>query len=115
MKRHEPDSDLSPVFQEASRILRKGGLFVFVVGDRSENGAHAIEVGAEHTMSEKTVTMYLYSPRQIAGLMARYGFEPLRDLSFTVFMDRERTRNKPARTYLARKRTGIEPVIKGKR
>jgi predicted TPR repeat methyltransferase len=104
-------SDLSPAFQEAGRILRKGGLFVFVVGDRSENEAHAIEVGAEYTKSEKTVTMYLHSAKQIAELLARYGFEPLRDLSFTVFMDRERTKSMPARSYLARKRMGIEPVI----
>ena len=104
-------SDLSPVFQEACRILRQGGLFVFVVGDRSENEAHAIEVGAEHTNSERTVTMYLHSPKQIAELMARYGFESFRDLSFTVFMDRERTKSMPARSYLARKRKGIGTVI----
>jgi predicted TPR repeat methyltransferase len=104
-------SDLSPVFQEASRIIRNGGLFVFVVGDRSEKEAHAIEVGGEHTKSEKTVTMFLHSEKQIAELLARYGFEPLRDLSFTVFMDRERTKSMPARSYLVRKRTGIEPVI----
>jgi predicted TPR repeat methyltransferase len=104
-------SDLSPVFQEASRIIRKGGLFVFVAGDRSENEVHAIEVGAEHTKSEKTVTMYLHSTKQIAELMAMYGFEPLRDLSFTVFMNRERTKSMPARSYLVRKRTGIEPII----
>jgi predicted TPR repeat methyltransferase len=104
-------SDLSPVFQEASRILRKSGLFAFVVGDRTENEAHAIEVGAEHTKSENLVTMYLHSAKQIAELMARYGFEPMRDLSFTVFMDRERTKSMSARSYLSRKRTGIEPVI----
>jgi predicted TPR repeat methyltransferase len=104
-------SDLSPVFQEASRILRKSGLFAFVVGDRTENEAHAIEVGAEHTKSENPVTMYLHSAKQIAELMARYGFEPMRDLSFTVFMDRERTKSMSARSYLSRKRTGIEPVI----
>jgi predicted TPR repeat methyltransferase len=92
-----------PVFQEANRIIRKGGLFVFVVGDRSENEAPAVEVGAEHTKSEKTVTVYLHSEKQIAELMARYGFEPLRDLSFTVFMDRERTKCMPARSYLAKK------------
>lgn len=104
-------SDLSPVFQETSRIIRKGGLFVFVVGDRSETEAHAVEVGAEHTKSEKTVIMYLHSTKQIAKLMAKYGFESLRDISFTVFMDRERTKSMPARSYLVRKRTGIEPVI----
>jgi predicted TPR repeat methyltransferase len=104
-------SDLSPVFQEAGRILRKGGLFVFVVGDRNENGAHAVEVGAGHTKSERTVTMYLHSFKQIAEWLALYGFELLRSLSFTVFMDRERTKSMPARSYLARKRMGIEPVI----
>ena len=104
-------SDLSPVFQEASRILRKGGLFAFVVGDRSENEAHSIQVGAEPTKSGKNVTMYLHSPKQITELMTRYGFEPMRDLSFTVFMDRERSKSMPARSYLAMKRTGIEPVI----
>jgi predicted TPR repeat methyltransferase len=104
-------SNLSPIFQEACRIIRKGGLFVFVVGDRSENEAHSIEVEAEHTKSEKNVTMYLHSAKQITELMARYGFEPLRDLSFTVFMDRDRTKSMPARVYLARKKTGIEPII----
>jgi predicted TPR repeat methyltransferase len=104
-------SDLSPVFQEASRILRRGGLFAFVVGDRSENEAHVIKVGAEYIKSKNTITMYRHSAKQIAELMARYGFEPMRDLSFTVFMDRERTKSMLARTYVARKRTGIEPVI----
>ena len=108
-------SDLSPVFQEAGRILRNGGLFVFVVGDRAENEAHAIEVGAEHTKSEKTVTMYMHSAKQIAEWMERYGFELLRNLSFTVFMDRERTKSMPAKTYLARKAIGIEPVIEAER
>lgn len=86
-----------------------------MVGDRAENEAHAIEVGAEHTNSEKTVTMYMHSGKQIAEWMARYGFEPLRSLSFTVFMDRERTKSMPARSYLARKRMGIEPVIEAER
>lgn len=104
-------SDLSPIFQEASRILRKDGLFVFVVGDRSENEPHSIEVGAEHTKSEKTVTMYLHSPKQIAELMTRYGFKPMRDLSFTVFMDRERSRSILSKAYLVRKVTLIEPSI----
>jgi len=104
-------SDLSPVFQEANRILRKGGLFVFVVGDRSENDVHSIEVGVEHTKSEKTVTMYLHSAKQIVELMMRNGFESMRDLSFMVFMDRERTKNMLARSYLCRKRNGIEPII----
>jgi predicted TPR repeat methyltransferase len=101
-------SDLSPVFQEAGRIIRNNGLFIFVVGDRSENEAHAIDVTSEHTESDHSVTMYRHSPEQVAGILAQYGFEPLRDLSFTVYMDRKRTRQMPARSYLARKRSGIE-------
>jgi predicted TPR repeat methyltransferase len=104
-------SDLFPFFQETSRIIRKGGLFVFVVGDRSEKEVQTILVGPEHTKSEKTVTMYFHSKKQIAKMMSIYGFEPLRDLSFTVFIDRERTKSMPARSYLVRKRTGIEPGL----
>jgi ubiquinone/menaquinone biosynthesis C-methylase UbiE len=104
-------NDISPVFQEVSRVIRKGGLFVFVVGDRSENDVHAIEVEAEHKKPEKTITMYFHSTKQIAELMVRYGFKSLRDLSFTVFMDREKAKSMPARCYLFRKRTGIASVV----
>ena len=104
-------SDLSLIFKETNRIIRRGGLFVFVVGDRSETESHAVEVGAEHTKTDKSVTMYLHSKKQIANLTARYGFASVRGLSFTVFMDRERTKSIPARCYLVRKKTGIEPII----
>ncbi|MBN1615611.1 MAG: class I SAM-dependent methyltransferase [Deltaproteobacteria bacterium] len=42
-------SDLSSVFKETVRILRKGGLFAFVAGDRVESETHEIMVGPEHT------------------------------------------------------------------
>ena len=38
-------SDLSPVFKETNRILRPGGLFAFVVGDRAEDEPGEIAVG----------------------------------------------------------------------
>ena len=99
--------DLSPVFKETARILRKGGLFAFVVGERAEHEAHELKVGPEHTHSERTVTMYMHSPKQIDTWMERYGFTLVRSLAFTVFMDRERTRSMQARAYLARKATDI--------
>jgi predicted TPR repeat methyltransferase len=104
-------SDLTPVFREVGRILRKGGVFAFVVGDRSENEDPSVEVGAEHTHSERTVTMYLHSAGQIAELTTRNGFEPLRNLSFTVFMDRARTRSMPARCYVVRKKDGLDSAV----
>ena len=96
-------SDLSPVFKETARILRKGGLFAFIVGDRVECEAHEVKVGPEHTKSERTVMMYRHSPKQIDTWLERYGFELVRSLAFTVFMDRERTKIMPAKAYLARK------------
>jgi len=103
-------SDLSPFFKEISRIIRRSGLFAFVVGDRSENEAHAVEVGSEHTKSEKPITMYLHSTKQIAELITMHGFEALRDLSFTVFTDRERTKSMAAKFYLVRKQRDIQSI-----
>ncbi len=96
-------SNLSPIFQETARILQKGGLFVFVVGDREESESHEFEVGPEHTSAEIPVTMYRHSARQIAGWTQSSGFRPLRNLGFTVFMDPERTRPMRAKAYLVKK------------
>ncbi len=102
-------SDLSPVFKETARILRKGGLFAFIVGDRIEGEAHEFKVEPEYTKSERTVMTYRHSPRQIDAWLGRFGFDLLRSLAFTVFMDRERTRITPFRAYLTRKATRSEP------
>jgi predicted TPR repeat methyltransferase len=100
-------SDLSPVFEETARILRKGGLFVFIVGDSVDGEVHELEVESELTKSGRTVMIYWHSPEQIDTWLERYGFELLRSLPFTVFMDRERTKIMPFKTYLARKVTSI--------
>lgn len=96
-------SDLSPVFEETTRILRKGGLFVFVVGDRTEDEKHEFVVEAEHTKSNQPMTMFCHSTRQIDGWVKKFGFTPLRNLAFTVYMDREKSRSRQARAYLIRK------------
>jgi ubiquinone/menaquinone biosynthesis C-methylase UbiE len=105
-------NDLSAVFQETNRIVRNNGLFVLVVADRSENEHYEVEVGAEHTKSGRTVTMYLHSPKQIGTWLERYGFELVKSLAFTVFMNRERTRSFPAKVYLARKMMSIATGVK---
>jgi predicted TPR repeat methyltransferase len=106
-------SDLSAIFGESARMLRKGGLFVFVVGDRTEDEALEVVVGAEHTNSSAPVTMYRHSARQISRWVNGIGFTPLRSLAFTVYMDREKTRSLPARAYLVRKGAGIEQRLGG--
>jgi predicted TPR repeat methyltransferase len=106
-------SDLSPVFKETVRILGKGGLFAFVVGDRVEGEAHEVKVGPEHRKSERTVMMYRHSPEQIDSWLERHGFKLVRSLAFTVFMDRARTKSMPAKAYLARRVTSIETEGRG--
>jgi predicted TPR repeat methyltransferase len=98
-------SDLSPVFEETARILRKKGIFVFVYGDITEKVAHEFQVRAKRTKPEKMVTMYRHSQKQIDTLMETFGFVLLKSLTFTVFMDRERTKSIQAKAYLARKAT----------
>jgi len=106
-------SDLSAVFGESARILRKGGLFVFVVGDRTENEALEVVVGAEHTQSGAPVTLYRHSARQINRWVNGNGFTPLRSLAFTMYMDREKTQSLRASAYLVRKRESIEQSLGG--
>lgn len=95
--------DLNPVFSEASRILRDGGIFVFVVGDRRPDEQPEVVVGAEHTGTDATVTMYLHSAEQIALGLASNAFQLVQSLAFPVYMDRDRTAILPAKVYLARK------------
>lgn len=100
--------DLSPVFREVARILREGGLFVFVVGDRMEDEAMEFVVGPEHTHSGGSMTMYRHSARQINGWLHEFGFTPQRRLAFTVFMDREKTRSLQAAAYLVKKTADLD-------
>lgn len=95
--------DLSPLFAETARILRKGGLFAFIAGNKAKGDSGEFIVGAEHTGAEKPLTIYRHGTEQISLWMEQYGFELLRSLSFPIFMDRERTKSIEAKVYLARK------------
>jgi len=104
-------ADLSPVFAETARLLRAGGTFVFVTGDRHEGepshvaswAGRASEAGP--AAEAGPATMLRHSTTQILELLDASAFLPLRDLAFGVPMDRERTHVLPARAYLARKET----------
>ncbi len=90
-------------FQKIARILSKGDLFAFVVGDRGECEAHAFRGGPEHSKSESPVMTYRHTSQQIDAWLKRYGFKLVRSRAFTAFTDRERTRSMPIKAYLARK------------
>ncbi|NLI45574.1 MAG: methyltransferase domain-containing protein [Acidobacteria bacterium] len=98
---------LGPVFGEVARILRPGGFFVFVVGDRAgcEHTSWVVEAALTHT--GRPVTMYRHSERQIVGWLTPAGFDPLDQMAFTLFVDRTRTRSFPARAYLAQRKNTL--------
>ena len=99
--------DLDPVFREAGRILRNGGVFVFVTGDRNREEEATVVVGAVRTGTGSPVTMYRHTVDQVNGWLESNGFRLIDTLEFTVWMDAERSLRFPARAYLTRKgRTG---------
>lgn len=105
-------SDLDIVFYEVARILPEGGRFAFVTGDRSPEEPAEIVACPEQTGTDRSVTMYLHTPGQIAGWLEKYGFLLTDSVKFTVWMDKKRSKEFPARAYISRKTTR-QSSIKG--
>ena len=96
--------NLEPVFKETRRIVRPGGIFVFVAGDRRKDESAEVVVDADHTGTGFPVTMFRHDFREVAGWLGNSGFFLIDTLEFTVWMDRERVKRFPARAYIARKK-----------
>jgi predicted TPR repeat methyltransferase len=95
--------NLDPVFGEVTRILQKGGMFVFVTGDRRSGECATVIIGPEHTRTGAPVTMYRHTVNEVKSWLEKRGFRLVDTLEFTVWMDAERSKRFPARAYLARK------------
>lgn len=95
--------DPDPIFREAGRIVRSGGLFGFVVGEREEGETTELLVGSEHTHSDEPVVMYRHSSSQVAAWVGRNGFSLTRDIRFNFFMDIEKKKSLPVRAYLVKR------------
>jgi predicted TPR repeat methyltransferase len=96
-----------PVFGEATRVLRAGGAFVFMVLDRAEDETFELVLGPTHTKTDQSVTMYRHSGRQVAQWLEQSELEPLRSLPFTVYRDSGRTEAQQAVCYVAAKSAGL--------
>jgi len=94
------------VFGEVNRILRIGGIFVFVTGDREPGEDIRVVVGAEQTGTGAAVTMYRHTSGEVTGLLEKHGFRLADTLEFTVWKDMKRSERFPARAYLAQKHSG---------
>lgn len=88
--------DLSPVFHEASRILRDKGTFAFMVGEQPE--------GLECSNREDTdapISMYRHTEAAIRNDLERHAFRFLRSVAFTVPHGKKTIRMMPVRAYVA--------------
>lgn len=104
-------ADPSPLFAEVARVVREGGVFVFTVSERAEDEPPEFTVEAEFTHTGAPATLWRHAAGEVRSWLAASGFEPLHDLVFMAYMDRERRRPFPCRAWLARK----APVGGGRR
>ena len=93
--------DASPVFRQAGRILRPGGVFAFATVDRLPGESFAFEVGPEHTGTGESATLYRRGDEEIGVLLAEGGFAALRQVGFDVWVDPGKTRSMRMRCWIA--------------
>jgi len=96
-------ADLTPIFTETARILRKDGIFGFIVGNRAAEEPTEVVVRAEHSHMDEPITMFLHSEKQILDWLEKFGFELLRNLDFTVYMDKAKNQNFRSKAYIVKK------------
>jgi SAM-dependent methyltransferase len=96
-------ADPGGIFLEAGRLLRAGGCFGFVVLSRSEEEAREIPLPGEAATGSPARCMYRHTAEEVAGWLAAAGFQPSRNLAFSVPVDRYRREVHAAMAYLARK------------
>lgn len=95
--------DLSRLFAEAQRLLKTGGVFVFMTADRREDEEIELELGPEYAGGDESVTLYRHSADQISRWLDEAGFLLLRSVPFVIYMDSEKSRTMPCKCYAARK------------
>jgi ubiquinone/menaquinone biosynthesis C-methylase UbiE len=95
--------DLEPVFKEIGRIVREGGIFVFITSDRNEEENATVVVAPDHAGGLLPITIYRHTPCEVTGWLEHSDFLLVDTLEFTVWMDRKRSKRFPARAYLAQR------------
>jgi predicted TPR repeat methyltransferase len=85
--------DLDPIFQEAARMVKVGGLFAFttkIPRFEHEPEAHSSKYSTEVISG---VPIFSHRTAYLETLMASCGFETLKDLEFLVGVDRTERRD----------------------
>ncbi len=95
--------DLSRLFAETQRLLKTGGVFVFMTADRMDDEEIELEVSPEYTDSNESVTLYRHSADQISRWLEEAGLALLRSVPFVIYMDSAKRGTMPGKCYAARK------------
>jgi predicted TPR repeat methyltransferase len=103
--------DLSCLFAETRRLLKTGGVFVFMTADRAKDERTELEVGPEYTGSDESVTLYRHSADQISRWLDETGFALLKSAPFVIYMDSQKNRPVPGKAYAARKAAIAMPSV----
>lgn len=96
--------DLNPVFREIGRILRSGGIFVFITGYRSPSEEATVILSPGQAGTRTPVTLFRHTEGEVNAWLESGGFDLIDTLTFMIWMDDERSRYFPGNTYLARRR-----------
>lgn len=104
--------DLGPLFVEAARVQKPGGVFAFTVEDRQPGqedryAINRVEVD-EKPKDESAVMLFRHSTETITGLLVRNGFVPLKELEFLAFKYPAEGKDVYFKAYVARKEEGYE-------
>ena len=85
--------DLTPIFQEAARVIRVGGLFAFTT--KVPPPEHGAETHSSNYSTDviSGVTIFSHHRAYLEELMASCGFETLKDLEMMVGVDRTERRD----------------------
>ena len=83
--------NLAPIFQEVNRILKSGGIFVFVTGDRRQGEDAAAVVPPEHSRTTASVRMYRHSSLEVHLWLEESGFHLFETREFSVWIDTTRS------------------------
>jgi len=71
--------ELAPVFEEAARIIRPHGIFVFTVEEQKPGQEAEYLI---HANEKEAINMHRHSDAHIRGLLTKHGFTPLKDFEF---------------------------------
>jgi predicted TPR repeat methyltransferase len=80
-------ADVKPVFEEAARLVRPGGIVGFTVEEQKaeQKAEYVLDIGADGgSGGASTVTMHRHGDAHVRSLLDACGFDVLKDLEFSA-------------------------------